>query len=200
MPLERHHEPAQRPKAFPGHTPYGSATPASEAVGGSQRHSRVTETLPAKSDLAVRPTPELHRHHEITTPERDRDNNYDRPSRIETQTQLDRYLRRKSITEDMHESGCRYFADAYYSGAVPHGSSCVGERLDRSPEAFSDRFVAATQRRRHAIRALGLGLVPITEWVCCDDRAAEGYAIRRREHPRAGPAYCRFRRLAWDRG
>lgn len=140
----------------------------------------------------IRPTPELHRHHEITTPERDNVNQHDRPARVETQTQLDRYLRRKSISEEMHEAGSRYFADAYYSGAIPHGSSCVGERLDRSAETFSERYVAATERRRNAIRALGLGLVPITEWVCCDDHAAEGYAIRRREHPRAGIAILRL--------
>lgn len=140
----------------------------------------------------IRPTPELHRHHEITTPERDRDNQHERPARVETQTQLDRYFRRKSISEDMHEAGCRYFADAYYSGAVPHGAGSYGERLDRSAEAFSERFVAATQRRRHAIRALGLGLVPIVEFVCVDDHAAEGWAIRRKEHPRAGIALLRL--------
>lgn len=143
-------------------------------------------------EAPIRPTAHRHQHDEISIPERDRDHQNDRPARIETQTQIDRYHRRKSITEDQAEAGRRYFVDAYYSGRIPISHALVGERVDRAVETVSDRYVAAYQRRKHAMRALGGGLIEIAEWVCCEDMAAESYAIRRREHPRAGIAILRL--------
>ena len=140
----------------------------------------------------LRPTPERHRHDEITIPDIDRENQTPRPGRIETQTQIDRYERRKSISEEQAEAGRRYFADAYYAGAVGRTGSCASERVDRSPEAFSERYVAARQRRAHAIRALGLGLVPIVEFVAVDDHSAEAWAVKRKEHPRFGITLLRL--------
>lgn len=140
----------------------------------------------------LRPTPERHRHDEITIPEIDRENQAPRPGRIETQTQIDRYERRKSIDEAQAEAARRYFADAYYAGAVPSTVACLGERVDRSPEAFSERHIAARQRRAHAIRALGMGLGGIVEWVCVDDHSAEAWAVKRKEHPRFGITLLRL--------
>ena len=132
----------------------------------------------------IRPTAELARHHLVVVPERDREHQVERPARVEDQTQLDRLERRKSISEEMADAGRRYFSDAYYSGTIAKSGGGL-ERVDRSPEAFSERYVAAIQRRRHAIRALG-ELYFVTEWVCVDDHSAQTYAIRRGEHPMAG--------------
>lgn len=139
---------------------------------------------------AIRPTPERHRHDEITVPSQDRDHQHHRPARVETQTQIDRLERRKSIDANQAEAGRRYFSDAYHAGSVPRATISGSERVDRSTESASDRVVAATQRRRLAIRALG-ELVGIVEWVCVDDHAPQAWAIRRREHPMAGIAVTR---------
>ena len=146
----------------------------------------------------IRPTPELHNHHQITTPERDRAHQQERPARVETQTQIDRYERRKvfdrdqpSLNEAMAEACRRYFADAYYSGTVPRASSITSDRVDGSCEAISERHVAATQRRRHAIKALG-ELFSIMEWVCVDDHSAEAWAIKSRQHPMSGITVLRL--------
>lgn len=133
----------------------------------------------------IRPTPERHRHDEITEPPIDRDNPKGRPARVETQTQIDRYERRKSISPEHAEAARVYFRDAYYAGRISPVSSLIGERLDRSAEAFSDRYVAAYARRGHALRALG-PLSKIADHVIIEDHSAEAYAIKRSEHPRFG--------------
>lgn len=141
---------------------------------------------------AIRPTKERARHDQITTPEKDRDHQHERPARVETQTQIDRYERRKSIDPDQAEAARRYFADAYYGGAVPRLGVVGIERVDKSPEALSERYVAAVQRRKHAVRALGVGLVSIVEWVAVDDHSAEAWSIKRGEHPRFGITLLRL--------
>lgn len=140
----------------------------------------------------IRPTQELHRHHEISIPEKDRNHTKERPARVVTQTHIDRYERRKSIDEDQAEAGRRYFTDAYYSGHVPMVCSLIGERVDRSVETVSDRYVAAYQRRKHARIALGEGLTAICDWVCVEDRSAEAWSVSRKEHPRFGITLLRL--------
>lgn len=149
----------------------------------------------------IRPTPELHRHHVITLPERGFDNADEKPARVETQTHIDRYELRgqlcqgddeqsKRTNEAMAEAGRRYYRDAYYGGAVPIGKSCIGERLDRSPETLSERYEGARHRRAKAILALG-EMWTIIEWVCVDDNSPRAWAIKRGEHPAAGIALLR---------
>jgi hypothetical protein len=140
---------------------------------------------------AIRPTSERFRHDEITVPQQDRDHQHHRPARVETQTQIDRLERRKSISPEQAEAGRRYFADAYHAGTVPRAAVSGSERVDRSPESVSDCYVAATQRRRHAIKALG-DLVSVVEWVCVDDLSANTWAMRRGEFPGAGIAVLRI--------
>lgn len=142
---------------------------------------------------AIRPTPELLRKHIVTIPERGFDNADLKPARVETQTHIDRYELRGQLDSDpkqnevLAEAGRRYQRDAYYGGAIPVGKSCIGERLDRSPETLSERYEAARHRRAKAILALG-GLFPIVEWVCVDDNPPRAWAIRKGEHPSAGMA------------
>lgn len=143
-------------------------------------------------EAPIRPTQELHRHHDISIPEKDRNHTEERPARVETQTFIDRYERRKSIDEEQAEAARRYFSDAYFSGRVPMGHSLIGERVDRSIETVSDRYVAAYQRRKHALRALGEGLTPICDWVCVEDRSAEAWSVSRKEHPRFGITLLRL--------
>ena len=143
---------------------------------------------------AIRPLSHRYQHDIIFVPERDRDHQQERPARVETQTQIDRLERRKSITEDQAEAGRKYYTDAYYAGVVPRGRVSVGDRVSGSCEDASEeainRHIAVKDRRAKAIRALG-ELVSIAEWVCVDDYPAESWAIRRREHPRAGIAIAR---------
>lgn len=140
---------------------------------------------------AIRPTRERATHDEITIPQQDRDHQHHRPARVETQTQLDRLERRKSISPELAEAGRRYFQDAYYAGTVPRAATSGSERVDRSPEALSDRYVAASQRRRHAIKALG-DLVGVVEWVCVDDLSPYSWAMKQGEFPGAGIAVLRI--------
>ena len=139
----------------------------------------------------IRSTRFRHQHDEITTPEKDRNHQDERPQRVETQTQIDRLERRKSIEETQAEPARRYFADAYYSGTVPSASRGALDRVDGTCEAFSERHVAASQRRANAIRALGCDLTQVVEWVCVDDYSPQTWAIKRREHPMAGIAVFR---------
>ena len=140
---------------------------------------------------AIRPTQERFTHDEITIPSQDRDHQHHRPARVETQTQIDRCEKRKNISAEQAEAGRRYFADAYYSGTVPRTAVSGSERVDRSPESLSDRYVAATQRRRHAIKALG-DLVGVVEWVCVDDLSPTSWALKHGEFPGAGIAVFRI--------
>jgi hypothetical protein len=140
---------------------------------------------------AIRPTQERFTHDEITIPSQDRDHQHHRPARVETQTQIDRLERRKNITPEQAEAGRRYFQDAYYAGTVPRASVSGSERVDRSVETVSDRYVASTQRRRHAIKALG-DLVPVVEWVCVDDLSPYSWALKQGEFPGAGIAVLRI--------
>lgn len=140
----------------------------------------------------IRPTRELHRHHQVTEPPIDRENPNPRPARVETQTQIDRYAKRKSIDENQAEAARIYFRDAYYAGRISPVSSLIGERLDRSAESFSDRYVAAYARRGNALRALGEGLQPIVDWVVVEDHSAEAWSVKRREHPRFGITLLRL--------
>ncbi len=154
---------------------------------GLHRAAQMTDTL----DTATRPTSERFQHDEITIPSQDRDHQHHRPARVETQTQIDRLERRKNITPELAEAGRRYFGDAYYAGTVPRAAASGSERVDRSPESLSERYVAATQRRRHAIRALG-DLVGVVEWVCVDDLSPYSWALKQGEFPGAGIAVLRI--------
>lgn len=140
----------------------------------------------------VRPTPERHRHDAITIPERDRENQRERPARVETQTKIDRYENSKNITPEHAAAARRYFEDAYRAGMVPAPSQVRYDRVDGARSDVSDTAAAAAGRRANAIRALGDALVPITEFVVIEDLPAGQWASAHGEQPAAGIAILRL--------
>lgn len=158
----------------------------------------------------IRPTKERHRHDEITIPEKDKTNQHDRPARVETQSQIDRYERRqllksgddeqsKRLNAILAEAGHRYFTDAYYAGSVPRPLALSAERVDRSAESLSDRHMAAVFRRNQAIRALDQTFVQILEWVCVEDHSAQSWAMKHGHFADAGIVILRLALLALAR-
>lgn len=154
---------------------------------------------------AVRPTPERHRHDIITIPERDAEHWEERPARIETQTQLDRYERRGLLCPGSDEdsrkqnrmlatAGRRYFEQAFKAGRVP--SFCkpfAAERVDSSLHTeHSDTQLAAMHGRKLAQQALGTGLVPIADWVCINDYGADAWAVKKGQRSTSGITVLRL--------
>lgn len=133
----------------------------------------------------------LSKHHKLRIEERDPQNPGKKRARVETQTHLDRYLKRESITVEQGEAGRIYFLSAYYSGAIPRPAAGNQDRVDGARFATQEAPVSARQKRTKAIAALGRELFGIAEAVIVDDRAAEAWAIEHGEHPRAGIAVLR---------
>ena len=160
--------------------------------GRAMREINIPNHSPDYRAPPVRPTRHRHQHDVIDTPERDRDHQEERPSYVQTQTQIDRYERRKSIDEKQAEACRRYYTDAYKAGVVSRASTLSPDRVDGARGDMSESADAAWGRRTKALAALGTELTSIADHVCIHEGAAEAWAISRREHPRAGIAVFRI--------
>jgi hypothetical protein len=141
------------------------------------------------ADDAVRPTKERHRHDIVAVPDINRQNQIPRPARIETQTVLDRYARRKTLDENQIAAGTKY--TSHYILSRRHGCKLMSfqGRVSGGKSDASDMAVAAGIARDKAMAFLdgvGRDFRSITEWVCCDDRAAEAWAVTAGLHPMRG--------------
>jgi hypothetical protein len=148
---------------------------------------------------AIRPTPQRHRHDAIEVPAVDRSNPTARPARVETQTTIDRYKRRKTLTEDQLSAAYRWHALAERSSRFPKSTMSWQGTVNGSSEDLHDAQVSAGIQRDAGItylNRLDTDFTSIVDHVCVHDFAAESWAIRRDLHPMRG---IKTLRLALDR-
>lgn len=148
---------------------------------------------------ALRPTPERHRHDAIEVPATDRINPAARPARVETQSTLDRYKRRKHLTDDQLAAAYKWHALAVRSKRFPKATMSWSGPVNGSGDDLQDGQVSAGIQRDAGITYLSnldTDLVSIVDHVCVYDFAAESWAIRRKLHPMKG---IKLLRLALDR-
>lgn len=156
---------------------------------------------------AIRPTRERSRHDAIDVPPTDRTNPTARPARVETQTTLDRYKRRKTLTEDQLAAAYRWFGLAARSKRFPKATmswtgpingSWTGPIVSEDDTLQDGQAAAAIQRDAGItfLNSLDTDLTSIVDHVCVDDYAAESWAIKRNLHPMKG---IKTLRLALDR-
>ena len=148
---------------------------------------------------ALRPTPQRHRHDAIEVPPVDRTNPTARPARVETQTTLDRYKRRKTLTEDQLTAAYRWFGLAARSKRFPKATMSWTGPVNGSGDDLHDAQVSAGIQRDQGItflNSLDTDMTSIVDHVCVHDYAAESWAITRRLHPMKG---IKLLRLALDR-
>lgn len=148
---------------------------------------------------AIRPTPERLRHDAIEVPPVDRTNQIARPARVETQSTLDRYKRRKTLTEDQLAAGYRWHALAARSKRFPKATMSWAGPVNGSGDDLQDAQVSAGIQRDNGItflNSLDTDLTSIMDHVCVHDFAAESWAIKRNLHPMKG---IKTLRIALDR-
>ena len=142
--------------------------------------------------VALRPTPERHRHDAIDVPPVDRVNAVARPARVDTQTMLDRYKSRKTLDEDQLAAGYRWHGYAMRSKRFPKSTMSWSGPINGSNELMADAQVSAGIQRDNGIAHLaafpkhGRLMVSIVEHVCVDDGYAEAWSIRNDFHPMKG--------------
>lgn len=148
---------------------------------------------------ALRPTPQRHRHDAIEVPPTDRTNPTARPARVETQTTLDRYKRRKTLTEDQLAAAYRWHAYAARSKRFPKSTMSWTGPVNGISDDLHEAQVSAGILRDKGItylNSLDTDLTSIVDHVCVHDYAAESWAIKRNLHPMKG---IKTLRLALDR-
>lgn len=148
---------------------------------------------------AIRPTRERLRHDAIEVPPTDRTNPTARPARVETQTTLDRYKRRKTLTEDQLTAAYRWFGLAARSKRFPKATMSWTGPVNGCGDDLQDAQVSAGIQRDQGItflNSLDTDMTSIVDHVCVHDYAAESWAITRRLHPMKG---IKLLRLALDR-
>ena len=148
---------------------------------------------------AIRPTRERLRHDAIEVPPTDRTNPTARPARVESQTTLDRYKRRKTLTEDQLTAAYRWFGLAARSKRFPKATMSWTGPVNGCGDDLQDAQVSAGIQRDQGItflNSLDTDMTSIVDHVCVHDYAAESWAITRRLHPMKG---IKLLRLALDR-
>jgi hypothetical protein len=116
----------------------------------------------------------------------DKDKELRRTLRVTTQTLLDRYKQRQEITETQWKAGDTLRADFYLAGMEPRIIGSYQEPSHGKGE-ITDRQVAARQRFRHAMQAIGPEFSSAVVNVCLLDQSSaisfinRGYAKRRAE-------------------
>lgn len=130
---------------------------------------------------AVRPTPERIAKGGVIVPKTDRTHQAARPARVETQTMLDRYRKRKTMDEALIDACERWAAIAHMTGRFPALSSNLQPRVCGAVSWLQDSQVAAGIQRDQAVRHLAdwNTLHPLVmDHVCVEDGSAEGWAKR----------------------
>lgn len=148
---------------------------------------------------ALRPTPHRHRHDAIEVPPTDRANPIARPARVETQTTLDRYARRKTLTTDQLAAAYRWHSLAARSKRFPRCTMSWSGPVNGVSDDLHDAQVSAGIQRDQGItflNSLDTDLTSIVDHVCVHDYAAESWAIKMGLHPMKG---IKTLRLALDR-
>lgn len=148
---------------------------------------------------AIRPTPERLRHDAIEVPPVDRTNQIARPARVETQSTLDRYKRRRVLTDDQLAAGYRWHSLAARSKRFPKATMSWAGPVNGSGDDLQDAQVSAGIQRDNGItflNSLDTDLTSIVDHVCVHDYAAESWAITRGIHPMRG---IKTLRIALDR-
>lgn len=148
---------------------------------------------------AIRPTPERLRHDAIEVPGTDRTNPIARPARVETQTTLDRYKRRKTLTDDQLAAAYRWHALAARSKRFPKATMSWSGPVNGVSDDLQDAQVSAGIQRDNGItflNSLDTDFTAIVDHVCVHDHAAESWAIKMGLHPMKG---IKTLRLALDR-
>ena len=143
---------------------------------------------------AIRPTPERLRHDAIEVPLVDRTNQIARPARVETQSTLDRYKRRKTLDEDQLAAAMKYHAHFILSRRHGVKSMSFDGRVSGGRSDASDMALAAGISRDKAMSfldAVNRDYRSVAEWVCVDDLAAEAWAIRHGLKPWNGIVFLR---------
>lgn len=159
----------------------------------------MTRDLTDEGRPALRPTRERLRHDAIDIPAIDRENQIARPARVETQTMLDRYKRRKTLTEDQLAAAYRWHSYAARSKRFPKATMSWQGPVNGSSDDLQDGQVSAGIQRDNGIKflnSLDTDLTSIVDHVCVHDFAAESWAITRKLHPMKG---IKTLRLALDR-
>lgn len=137
----------------------------------------------------LRPLPHRLQHDVIVVPERDREHQHERPARVETQTILDRYRRRKTLDDDQLTAAYRWHSYAMASGRFPKQTMSFLGPISGSSSDTLDRQVAAGIQRDKAITYMA-SIDPsyplLLDYVCVNDLAAEGWAVSRKMHPMRG--------------
>lgn len=156
--------------------------------------TKKTKPIPVPIETSDFGTDRLRSHHQITVETINEVQVGKSFQRVRvTQTHLDRYEVRGSIDQYQAEAGRIYYRHAYYAGAVPSPAQSGAERVDGNPTTGGlVRGLSAKESRDRAILVLGSELFRIVEAVCVEDRAAEAWAIEKKEHPRAGIAILRI--------
>lgn len=141
-------------------------------------------------ESVVRPTPErMAKGDVIIIPLVDRENQHDRPARVEQQTTLQRYRSRKALAPWQLEAADKYHGQAARSGRFQSLTMRFEGRVMGGVPEMIDGQVAAGIARDRAIQFLAAidHFYPlIVEHVCIGDFAAESWAIKLGFHPMKG--------------
>jgi hypothetical protein len=143
---------------------------------------------------ALRPTPQRHRHDAIEVPPVDRENAVARPAYVKSQTTLDRYKNRKTLTEDQLAAAYKWHVLAVRSSRFPRCVMSWAGPVNGSGDDLHDAQVSAGIQRDAGIRflsSLDLDMVSIVDHVCVHDYPAESWAVYRRMRPMRGISLLR---------
>lgn len=97
-------------------------------------------------------------------------------ARVETQTMVDRYRRRGSISQRQYIASQKLYALWWASGSAPVVVSSYGMASQSSGERMSDRQVQARMRMSEALKAAETVLASILVHVCIYDYAASDWS------------------------
>lgn len=135
---------------------------AERAKAKAAREARRKARQQAVADQRDKGTPELRRH---------------KSGRVRTQSLLQRYLARRSISGAQFQAGERLYAAREAAGASSAPIGSYAPKVDKSIRATSVLSCAmADDRYKRALEAMGPGLAPIAVHVCINDQSAEEWA------------------------
>ena len=140
----------------------------------------------------VEPTPERYQHGDVIQMVAT-DIPGVRGRRVETQTNMDRYLKHRRITQRQYDAGMRIYADWRRQGGEPRVVAAYEHRIPGSGD--TDREVMARKRYTDAIQAVGKRLTGVIVHVALLDHSVGDWA---REHGYRAEAGMAALHLALD--
>lgn len=97
-----------------------------------------------------------------------------RAPRVETQTNLDRYLKHRRITQRQYDAGSRIYADWRRQGGEPRVVAAYEHRIPGGQDA--DREIRARERYREAMQSVGKRLSGVIVHVALLDHSVGDWA------------------------